>query len=220
MLRTTALFLAALLTLAACAPQPEPQATSQPQVEAAPIPAAPGAEPSQEAQATGPAEAVAAAPLAEPEVAPPPAPKTERVEGNLTCTARLAHQSVSGNVVVPTGANCQLFESAVDGSVVLERGSAITLSATQVGGSVQGEEVYDLVIEGGRVKGSVSLKAGQTARVTDAAVDGNLEFSAQQGNVDVSGNRVGGNLRCEGNAGVSGQNNEVKGNRTGQCAGL
>ncbi|WP_261663962.1 hypothetical protein [Deinococcus sp. Marseille-Q6407] len=217
MLRKPALIFTALLTLVACKPAPETQTASEPAVQALPIPAAPGAAPADPQPAE---EAVKAALVAEPEVAPPPKPKTQEVAGDLTCSGVLARQAVEGKLVVPTGANCRLFESQVNRGVELQRGSALTLADTQVGGNLQGSEVYNLEIEGGRIKGNVELSQGQTASLTGARIDGDLDVSGQQGSVVIKGTQVGGDLLCQDNASVQGGDNQVTGQRSGQCAGL
>ena len=146
------------------------------------------------------------------------------------------------NLLVPQGANCALTGTRVQGTIKVQRNAALNAAAVRVIGNVQGENARNVVVRGGsRVGGSVQVVQGQAATVRDSVVTqdilydhnraalraisntvgGNIQAFQNTGGVQISFNRVNGNLQCKENVPPpTGGGNVVQGNKEDQCARL
>src|SRR6185437_10681115 len=102
--------------------------------------------------------------------------------GSLTGT-------ISGNVVVPSGASCTLSDITVTDSVQVQQNASLTIDATQqpatIGGNVQATNCALVLLEGGvTVNGSVQI----------------VQCAQQSGFVG-PGIGIGGDFQCINNAG-------------------
>ncbi|HEX5955039.1 MAG TPA: hypothetical protein VFY37_03810 [Solirubrobacterales bacterium] len=146
------------------------------------------------------------------------------------------------NLLVPQGANCALTGTRVQGTIKVQRNAALNAAGVRVIGNVQGENARNVVVRGGsRVGGSVQVVQGQAATVRDSVVTqdilydhnraalraisntvgGNIQAFQNTGGVQISFNRVNGNLQCKENVPPpTGGGNVVQGNKEDQCARL
>src|SRR5262245_55888197 len=75
---------------------------------------------------------------------PPPAPPTQ-------CTGTLSGP-VSGDVVVPAGANCTIDKATISGNVNVQHGAALSINATgtegftTIGGNVKGRDCSSIAV--------------------------------------------------------------------------
>jgi len=158
-----------------------------------------------------------------------------------TCRGTLGAVTVD-NLRVPQNATCTLNGTRVGGNVVVERGATLAANNIRVRGSVQAEGARSVRLQAGsRVNGDVQLKAGGSATVRDSFVGGTLLLDTNNGTLDLSRNRIEGNLQAFQNTGAlsifnntidenlqckannpppTGGGNIVGGNKEDQCAGL
>ncbi len=107
----------------------------------------------------------------------------------------------SDNIVVGSGATCELTGVRVDGNIEVQPGGTLVATHVTVDGNIQAERFTAVTVTGGSVDGDIQLERGGAAVVTGVRIDGNLQ--------------------CEGNAPAPvGGENVVEGNREGQCASL
>ena len=166
----------------------------------------------------------------------PPASAEER-----TCRGTLGAITVD-NLRVPQGAACTLNGTRVQGTIKVERDATLTANGVRVIGNVQGENAANVrVVGGSTIGGSVQVVQGKAARVANSAitndilfddntrlvevtrnrVGGNVQAFQNTGGVTVSRNTIDGNLQCKENQPApTGGNNTVHGNKEDQCARL
>src|SRR5947207_1100244 len=106
------------------------------------------------------------------------------------CTGPLTG-TISGNVVVPSGASCTLSDTTVTGNVQVLPNASLTVDATQqpatIGGSVQATNCASALLEGGvTVNGNVQI----------------VQCSQKSGFVG-PGVKIGGNFQCINNGGAA-----------------
>jgi hypothetical protein len=145
------------------------------------------------------------------------------------------------NLRVPQDATCELTETRVKGTIKVERNGVLRASRVRVIGNVQGENARNVVVRGSRVGGSVQVVQGRAATVRNTAVNadifydenraalraidntvgGSIQAFQNTGGVEISVNRVDGNLQCKANVPPpTGGGNVVQGNKEDQCARL
>jgi len=147
---------------------------------------------------------------------------------NTNCTGPLTG-TVSGNVVVPSGASCTLSDITVSGNVQVSQNASLTVDATQqpatIGGNVYAANCAFALLEGGvTVNGDVQIVqcAQQSGFVgPGVTIGGNFQcqnnsggceadLGTVRGNIQISNSSssaasdvslvtVGGNLQCQGN---------------------
>ena len=166
---------------------------------------------------------------------------------NANCTGTVSG-TVSGNVVVPSGASCTLSDVTVSGNVQVSQNASLTVDATEqpatIHGNVQATNCAFVLLQGGVTVGG-NLQIVQCAQRSGfvgpgVKIDGNFECNNNAGACeadlgDVRGNvqiqssssadislvSVGGNLQCQGNTAPPTHTfgpDFVTGNLQGQCA--
>jgi hypothetical protein len=138
--------------------------------------------------------------------------------------------AIAGNLVVPAGGSCTLYQANVKGDVQVERGASLTVNGLEewssIGGNVQADQCASTLLQGSvTVGGNVQIQrctgtsgfAGPWIKIlgdfqcqnnqgsceaTLGEVDGNVQVQNNSASVagDISLNLVGGNLQCQGNA--------------------
>jgi hypothetical protein len=128
------------------------------------------------------------------------------------------------NVVVPSGAHCEMVDATVTGNVLVREGASLRASASTIGGNVIGQDSAwvclqfasqlggDFQVRGGDLHTTTGFDTGVTvgghARVTqnagltfidDAHVDGNVVVSQNTGTLEIEFNTIGGNMTISNN---------------------
>ncbi|MDU0367267.1 hypothetical protein RWH45_08560 [Microbacterium sp. KSW4-17] len=155
---------------------------------------------------------------------------------DLTCAEDLGSQTISGNLVVPGGADCVLGGATVEGDVIVEAGGWLDATSVTVTGDVVATDAYGVSLDGTTVAGDVSAYSVDTTvgflYVNDLRVGGSVEaggidvevvdssitgsLSTRQANyVDIVRTSVGADVSVDGSAwGVSVSGAIVKGDVT------
>jgi hypothetical protein len=179
---------------------------------------------------------------------------------NTSCTGSVFGQTINGNLVVPDGASCSIAHVSVTGNVLVGTGAILVVADNvTISGNLQANQCKTVFIQplGGPVSvgGSVAIRSctpqadqrlgyrafpgsppvtiggnflcqsnSHPCRAEGGFVSqitGNATISGNTGGTSfVGGNTIGGNLLCFGNTSVAGGSNTVGGKRLGQCAGL
>ena len=143
---------------------------------------------------------------------------------------------------VPPGAYCLLAGTTVTGNVIVSSGATLVAGGVHIGGSVQARKAKSIsVIVDSRVRGSVRVELSARAVVTESRVGGSIRLTSNRGPVNVgrarvegdvqlvanvgrstvARNDVGGDLQCTANRPrPTGGSNRVEGEKRGQCARL
>jgi hypothetical protein len=154
---------------------------------------------------------------------------------NITCTnEQFNATTINGNLTVPKGAWCDLVSVKVNGNVNVQQASGVRLSGVTVNGNVAASSTsaLDPMASGANticnttVNGNLQIQnsAGapwQLGTCGANTITGNVSFNnnSDTGNA-ISHTSVQGNLTCQGNGGLGGNDNKVAGHRSGQCADL
>jgi len=148
--------------------------------------------------------------------APAAAAAPEECVGALTGT--------HDNVVVPSGAHCEMSAAMVNGNVLVRAGASLRASASQISGNVIGQDSAFVCLQfGSQLGGNFDVRGGAlhttsgfdinvmvagNARVTqnagltfiDAAhVGGNVDVSSNTGTLEIEFNTIGGNVKIADN---------------------
>jgi predicted acyltransferase (DUF342 family) len=146
------------------------------------------------------------------------------------------------NLRVPQGETCHLNGTRVEGTVKVGRNATLVARDIRVIGNVQAENARKVVVKAGsRVNGDIQHVQGESAKVLDSKIGGNLLFDENdgaltardnrigadlqafqnEGGVAIAQNRIDGNLQCkENHPAPTGGGNVVQGNKEDQCKGL
>ncbi|KAA9107987.1 hypothetical protein [Microbacterium rhizomatis] len=104
---------------------------------------------------------------------------------DLSCTTELGSQVVSGNLTVPSGAECVLGDVTVQGDIIVEADGWLDATSVVVEGDVIGTDVYGVLLDGTSVAGDISVYSAGTRSgflyVNDLKVGGDVAA----GGVDV-----------------------------------
>jgi cytoskeletal protein CcmA (bactofilin family) len=160
------------------------------------------------------------------------------------CRGTLGGISVSGGVVVPSGATCILNGTRVDGDVKVQGSGAVLITGgARIDGNVQAEDgrARYVRVRGSSVLGNVQVKSGGRVVVRQTTVAGNIQVDRNRGQITVLGNtvdgdiqlftnsaraeirnnHVGGNLQCKQNSpSPVGSGNQVAGAKEDQCRSM
>jgi len=158
-----------------------------------------------------------------------------------TCTGTIGATTVD-NVRVPSGKSCTLDGTSVKGTVKVERDATLKAKGVRVIGNIQAENHRLVVVNGGStVGGSIQVDQGGAYKVVGVKVTGSIQAKSNNGDsllrnnrvnadiqvishrngVEISTNRVDGNLQCkENNPAPIGGGNVVQGNKEDQCKNL
>lgn len=165
-----------------------------------------------------------------------PASAEERV-----CRGSIGAATVD-NLRVASGTSCSLNGTIVKGTIKVERGATLKASRVRVIGNVQAEGAARVnVIDSSQVGGSIQVVQGGAAKVAGSRITGDILFDEQRGalvarantiggsiqafqnsgGLQISSNRIDGNLQCKENVPAPvGGGNIVGGNKEDQCARL
>ncbi|GAB3822344.1 hypothetical protein GCM10028820_32610 [Tessaracoccus terricola] len=139
-----------------------------------------------------------------------------------TCRGSIGSGYVDGNVIVPSGASCNLNGTRIDGNV--EVGSNATLSANNVtvDGNIQSQGHRSVAVSNSRVNGNIQLEQGGAITLSGNRVDGDIQlFSNRSGAKVLDNNRAEGNIQCKSNTPApTGTGNTADGNLEDQCRNL
>ena len=161
--------------------------------------------------------------------------------GNVTCQGTLSGP-VSGNVIVPKGAECSLEAAEVSGNVIAQIDATVSVLGSTVGGNytcnnceqahlesstingnyqISGEEQYS-VITGSTIKGNLDIKTSRTDLVLffidTNEIGGNLSFNNNEGFSIIADNTIAGNLTCQNNDPAPLSIGNTAKSTKGQCA--
>jgi feruloyl esterase len=166
---------------------------------------------------------------------------------STSCTGTLSG-SITGNIVVPSGATCTVSDATVTGDVQVLQNASLTVDARQqpttIDGNIQAHQCASALLEGGvTVNGSVEIaqcaqksgfvgpgiKIGGNFQCINNAGGCEAELGDVHGSVQVQGSNssdislvsVGGNLQCGGNTPAPTHAfgpDFVSGSLQGQCA--
>lgn len=168
---------------------------------------------------TGPTTAPAASPDPEQGAAPEagdPAAAPPSADGG--CDGSFGAGAVP-SVVVGPGQTCVLNSTQVDGDVTVQEGGALTLAGVTVQGGITAVGAREITLNGANVAGRTSIADSGTVSLLQSVL-GEVALTGNPGSVEVSGNTLSGDLRCEGNAQKPTGGQNQGGARTGQCSGL
>ena len=143
--------------------------------------------------------------------APPAAAESTECTGVLTGT--------HDNVVVPTGAHCEMVDATVTGNVLVEPGASLRATSSEISGNVEGVDSAwvclqfgselggNLSVTGGNIGTTsgfdIGVEVGGNVFVTEnagltfvdaAEVGGNLEVTENTGTLEIEHNTIGGNV--------------------------
>ncbi len=161
--------------------------------------------------------------------------------GNVTCEGLLSGP-VTGNVVVPKGAECALEFADVSGNVTAQIGATVSILGSTVGGNytcnnceqshlesstidgnyqINGENQYS-VITGSTIKGNLHIHSSRTDLVLffidSNEIGGNLSFNNNEGDAIIADNTIKGNLTCQNNDPAPLSIGNTAKSMKGQCA--
>lgn len=139
------------------------------------------------------------------------------------CTGTLLAVTV-GNVVVPSGAHCEMAGTTVNGNVRVEDGASLRASASNISGHIIGRDVAWVCAQFGSTVGGkfdvtggnlgtttgfdIGVDVGGNAKVSEnagltfidaATVGGNIDVSENTGTLEIEFNTVGGNVKIADN---------------------
>jgi hypothetical protein len=126
--------------------------------------------------------------------------------GNVTCDGVLSGP-ISGNVVVPTGADCELQFAEVSGNVIAQTGATVSVLGSTVGGNYTCNECEQSHLQTSTVNGNYHVThEKQYSVITDSTIGGNLQINDSRTDLVlffVDANEIGGNLSFNNNEGLA-----------------
>jgi hypothetical protein len=130
-----------------------------------------------------------------------------------TCTGSLGAITVD-NLRVPQDRTCTLNGTKVKGTIKVERNATLKATSINVVGNIQAEGAKLVNVAGtSRVGGSVQVVQGGGASVVTTAVNGDILYDDNASKLVARGNTVGGNIQVfQNTGGVEISKNRVKGN--------
>jgi hypothetical protein len=144
-----------------------------------------------------------------------------RVPQGATCV--LTGTKVKGSITVKRGATLVARRIIVIGNVQAENAQRVTIKASsRIGGSVQVVQGGGATVINSQVEGSIQLESNKRAlRVENNTVGADVQAFQNSGGVEISDNRIDGNLQCKSNTPApTGGGNTVQGNKEDQCSKL
>jgi hypothetical protein len=114
------------------------------------------------------------------------------------CNGTTSGKTIKGDVVVPSGAACQLINSTVRGDVKVRGGGYFQLTHSIVRGDVTGKRSETIFIEeGSAVKGDVDTDHTSQVFLFDSSVSGSVTIERTDDKVNVCGMTVRKNIQIE-----------------------
>lgn len=158
-----------------------------------------------------------------------------------TCSGAIGRSTVD-NLRVPQNATCTLNGTKVKGTIKVERNATLKATSINVVGNIQAEGAKAVNVSGSsRIGGSIQVVQGGSASVVSAVVNGDILYDdntrklvarsntvggsvqafQNSGGLEISRNRIDGNLQCKENTPrPTGSGNIVQGNKEDQCSRL
>jgi arabinogalactan endo-1,4-beta-galactosidase len=135
-----------------------------------------------------------------------------------------------GQLKVRAGTTCLADGARVFGPVNVAEGAGLVADGAQISGPVSADGAAAVVLCGTRVSGPVSLTGGASVTIGNPALDcaanevsGSVTVTGTDGWNVIAGNTINGPLSCSANEPPpvnNGSVNQVRGPRSGQCAGI
>ncbi|MET8055381.1 ParB/Srx family N-terminal domain-containing protein [Streptomyces microflavus] len=150
-----------------------------------------------------------------------------RVEPAPACTTRITGTR-NGPLTVTGGVTC-VDRAALRGPVTVRAGAALVLTGSTLEGPLQADRAAAVHVCGSSVTGPLAIsRTTGPVRLggpgcTANSVTGAVVLTGNTGGVLLAANRITGPVACSGNLpapDTTGRDNEVRGPRTGQCAGV
>ena len=156
------------------------------------------------------------------------------IASTVTCDdEQLSATVISGNLVVPSGAWCDIIDTTVAGNLVISAGSlGVRIADSTVKGALafgtwqasdplsSGADVLcnTTVMRGVSITGSAASAPWDIGLCGANTIRGSLLFLANAATTStITGNSISGDLQCDGNGGVTASGNTVGGRTFGQC---
>jgi hypothetical protein len=161
--------------------------------------------------------------------------------GNVTCQGVLSGP-VTGNVLVPRGAECSLEFADVSGNVTAQFDATVSVLGSTVGGNYTCNNCEQAHLQGSTVDGNLQIShekqysviTNSTIRgnlqINDSRTDlvlffidsneirGNLSFNNNEGLAFITDNTIAGNLTCQNNDPAPASFGNTAKSMKGQCA--
>ena len=161
--------------------------------------------------------------------------------GNVTCDGVLSGP-ISGNVIVPKGADCELQLAAVSGNVTAQVGATVDVLGSTVGGNYTCNNCEQAHLETSTINGNVQISRRERVQ-RDRELDDqgkprdqrqphrhravlhrrerdrrNLTFNNNEGLAFIMDNAIKGNITCENNEPAPFSEGDTAKSMEGQCA--
>jgi hypothetical protein len=122
------------------------------------------------------------------------------------CTGTLVDGTFD-NVVVPSGAHCEMAGTTVTGNVLVRAGASLRASASTISGHVIGRDTAWVCLEfGSQLGGNFDVTGGDPGTTTGfdigVMVGGNAKISENAGLTFIDAALIGGNIDVSGNTGT------------------
>ena len=126
--------------------------------------------------------------------------------GNVTCEGSLSG-TVTGNVVVPEGAECSLEFADVSGNVIAQTDSTVSILGSAVGGNFTCNNCEQAHLESSTISGNYHIsRENQFSVITNSTIKGHLQIIASRADLVlffIDTNEIGGNLLFNDNEGLA-----------------
>ena len=161
--------------------------------------------------------------------------------GNVTCDGLLSGP-VTGNVIVPKGAECALQFADVSGNVTAQTDATVSILGSTVGGNYTCNNCEQAHLEGSTINGNVHINnENEYSVITNSTIKGNLQihgsrtdlvlffidtneiwgnlsFNNNEGDAIIADNTIKGNLTCQNNEPAPLSIGNTAKSMKGQCA--
>ena len=98
-----------------------------------------------------------------------------------TCRGTISKQTISGDLVVPSGASCRVNSLDVKGNIKIGRGATLRSYHSSVDGNIQSQGHAYVRFTYGWVDGDIQLEDGASHHLRNAFVDGNIQLEGNRG---------------------------------------
>ena len=118
------------------------------------------------------------------------------------------------NLEVPAGFQCALRGTQLIGTAKVNQGALLDAQDVRMNGNIQAQGAAHVTLVGSSWIGrSVQIEQGQSASLTGARIDGDIQLTDNRGALSVERNQVGQNVQIKQNlGGVSVNGNRINGN--------
>lgn len=138
---------------------------------------------------------------------------TPALAEEFVCTGAVGAVALD-NIFVPDGSTCTLTGTRAKGNIVVGTGATLDATSIKINGNIQAEGSASVRVVGtSSVGGSIQIVQGGAATVERVLVTGSILFDANNGPLRAVGNRVGADLQAfQNTGGVQISNNRIDGN--------